>query len=70
MNCFFLVSTIVFGYYRLDKRQRIIDAHDLYMDPIIVESTGVWADAPGPAVAQLDLLGIDPMAAIHAACQF
>ncbi|CEP09281.1 hypothetical protein [Parasitella parasitica] len=61
------VSTVVFGYYRIDKRKRIIDTHDLYMDPIIVESTGIWADAPGPALAQLDFLNIDPMAAIHAA---
>ncbi|CAO0799241.1 unnamed protein product [Mucor circinelloides] len=61
------VSTVVFGYYRIDKRKRIIDAHDVYMDPIIVESTGVWADAPGPALEQLDFLNIDSMAAIHAA---
>jgi hypothetical protein len=40
------------------------------MDPINVESTGVWADVPGPALDRLNLLGIDPMAAIHAACQF
>jgi DEAD/DEAH box helicase domain-containing protein len=65
-----LVSTTVFGYYRLDKRKRIIDAHEVYMDPIIVESTGVWTDAPGPALTLLDSLDIDPMAAIHAACQY
>ncbi|KAF1797843.1 P-loop containing nucleoside triphosphate hydrolase protein [Mucor lusitanicus] len=61
------VSTVVFGYYRIDRRKRIIDTHDVYMDPIIVESTGVWADAPGAALKQLDFLNIDPMAAIHAA---
>lgn len=63
------ISTIVFGYYRIDKRKRIIDAHDVYMDPIVIESTGIWADAPGPALGQLDILNIDPMAAIHAACK-
>lgn len=63
------ISTVVFGYYRIDKRKRIIDAHDVYMDPIIIESTGVWADAPGPALKQLEILNIDPMAAIHAACK-
>lgn len=63
------VSTVVFGYYRIDKRKRIIDAHDVYMDPIIMESTGVWVDTPGPALEQLDFLNIDPMAAIHAACK-
>lgn len=63
------VKTIVFGYYRVDKRRRILDAHDVYMDPILVQSTGVWADAPGTALAELDQLDIDPMAAIHAACK-
>ena len=63
------ISTTVFGYYRIDKRRRIIDAHDVYMDPIILESTGVWADAPGSALERLDILNIDPMAAIHAACK-
>jgi DEAD/DEAH box helicase domain-containing protein len=63
------VTTIVFGYYRIDKRKRIIDAHDVYMDPIITNSAGLWADAPDTAVAKLRVLDIDPMAAIHAACK-
>ncbi len=66
---YILVSTVVFGYYRIDKRKRILDAHDVYMDPIIIQSTGLWADAPKNAIAELDRLGIDPMAAIHAACK-
>ncbi|KAI8991328.1 P-loop containing nucleoside triphosphate hydrolase protein [Mycotypha africana] len=61
------VSTVVFGYYRIDKRRRIMDTHEVYMDPILVESNGVWADAPAVALDKLDQLGIDPMAAIHAA---
>lgn len=63
------MSTVVFGYFRIDKRRRILDSHDVYMDPIIIHSTGLWADAPGAAVAKLSQLGEDPMAAIHAACK-
>ncbi|KAG1177604.1 hypothetical protein G6F70_005327 [Rhizopus microsporus] len=61
------VSTTVFGYYRIDKRNRIIDSHDVYMDPIITHSNGVWTDAPAAAIDQLKKLDIDPMAAVHAA---
>lgn len=60
---------MVFGYHRIDKRRRIIDTHDVYMDPIVTKSTGVWADVPKSALDQMDLLGIDPMAGIHAACK-
>ncbi|KAG2208134.1 hypothetical protein INT47_010496 [Mucor saturninus] len=61
------VTTVVFGYYRLDKKKRIMDAHDVYMDPIITHATGLWVDAPGTSVAKLQALDIDLMAAIHAA---
>lgn len=62
-----IVETVVFGYHKLDKRSRIIDTLELYMDPILRYSTGVWADVPSNALAKLDDLGIDHMAAIHAA---
>lgn len=65
----YIVSTTVFGYYRIDKRNRIIDSHDVYMDPIITHSNGVWTDAPAAAIDQLKKLDIDPMAAVHAACK-
>ncbi|KAI8372767.1 P-loop containing nucleoside triphosphate hydrolase protein [Radiomyces spectabilis] len=59
------VETVVFGYYKLDKRKRIIDSLDVYMDPLIRESTGIWTDVPRSALMQLEQLDIDPMAAIH-----
>jgi DEAD/DEAH box helicase domain-containing protein len=62
------VKTVVFGYYRLDRKGRIMDSHDVYMDPFIIHSTGVWVDVPGQAISRLESLDIDPMAAIHALC--
>ncbi|KAI9262495.1 P-loop containing nucleoside triphosphate hydrolase protein [Helicostylum pulchrum] len=61
------VTTVVFGYYRINSQKRILDAHDVYMDPIITQTTGLWADTPGTALVELAALSIDPMAAIHAA---
>lgn len=66
---FIIVSTTVFGYYRIDQRNRIMDSHEVYMDPIITFSNGIWADVPSAAVRQLKELDIDPMAAVHAACE-
>ncbi|KAI8087955.1 P-loop containing nucleoside triphosphate hydrolase protein [Gilbertella persicaria] len=61
------VSTVVYGYYRLDKRSRIIDTHEVYMDPIVIESEGVWVDIPSFVIDTLISFDIDPKAAIHAA---
>ncbi|KAF7728390.1 hypothetical protein EC973_006198 [Apophysomyces ossiformis] len=61
------VETVVFGYYRLDKRNRVIDACDLYMDPVIRQSTGMWTDIPTSALSRLEELDIDPMATVHSA---
>lgn len=60
---------MVFGYYRINSQKRILDEHDVYMDPIITQNTGLWADTPGATLVELDALDIDPMAAIHAACK-
>ncbi|KAI8375158.1 P-loop containing nucleoside triphosphate hydrolase protein [Blakeslea trispora] len=63
-----LVTTVVFGYHRLDKRGRIMDTHEIYMDPIVSEANGVWADVPRSVLGQLKDMDINPMAAIHSAC--
>lgn len=62
-----VVETVVFGYYRMDKRNRIIDSHDIYMDPIIRQSMGIWLDVPSVALKKIDELEIDRMASIHGA---
>ncbi|KAG2226825.1 hypothetical protein INT45_005790 [Circinella minor] len=61
------IETIVFGYYKIDKRNRIMDSLEVYMDPFIRESTGIWADVSSSALNRLDQLDIDKMASIHAA---
>ncbi|ORY97959.1 P-loop containing nucleoside triphosphate hydrolase protein [Syncephalastrum racemosum] len=60
------IETVVFGYYKMDKRNRIMDTVELYMDPILRESTGVWVDLPSRTLADLDAQEIDRMAAVHA----
>lgn len=62
----FVVETVVFGYYKMDKRNRIMDTIEVYMDPILRESTGLWVDLPSRTLAELDAHEIDRMAAVHA----
>ncbi|KAI8139448.1 P-loop containing nucleoside triphosphate hydrolase protein [Fennellomyces sp. T-0311] len=61
------IETVVFGYYKMDRRNRIIDSLEVYMDPILRESTGIWADVNSTALSKLEELDIDKMASIHAA---
>lgn len=67
LNIGFLVSTHVFGYYKLDKRNHILDAVDVYMDPIVRITNGIWVDVPRRALEELAELDIDVDASVHAA---
>ena len=62
-----IVSTHVFGYYKLDKRNQILDTVDVYMDPIIRTTNGVWVDVPANALRALGELELDMNASVHAA---
>ncbi|ORX48826.1 DEAD-domain-containing protein [Hesseltinella vesiculosa] len=59
-------ETVVFGYYKLDKRGRILDTYEINMDPILRKGTGLWIDLPSDCVRELETRDIDPMSAIHA----
>jgi DEAD/DEAH box helicase domain-containing protein len=67
LNYYHLVSTHVFGYYKLDKRNHILDAVDVYMDPIVRTKHGIWVDVPRKALDELAALDIDVNASVHAA---
>jgi DEAD/DEAH box helicase domain-containing protein len=61
------VSTHVYGYYKVDKRNHILDAVDVYMDPIVRNSNGLWIDVPISALKEMAELDINVAASIHAA---
>jgi len=64
------VSTHVFGYYKLDKRNHVLDAVDVYMDPIVRKSNGIWVDVPRKALEELAELDINVGASIHAVGEY
>ncbi|KLJ05396.1 DEAD/DEAH box helicase domain-containing protein [Blastomyces silverae] len=61
------IRTIVYGYFKLDKKGRILDAVALDNPPIEIMSKGMWLDVPKGALGILKSRNLNAAAAIHAA---
>lgn len=57
----------VFGYFKVDKRGRVLDAVQVDNPPIIRYSKGMWLDVPKAALSILEDRRLNSAAAIHAA---
>ncbi|KAG5951048.1 hypothetical protein E4U53_003872 [Claviceps sorghi] len=57
----------VFGYFKVDKRGRILDAIQVDNPPVIRYSKGMWLDVPKRALEILQDRRLNSAAAIHAA---
>lgn len=57
----------VFGFFKIDKKRRILDAVQVDNPPIIIFSKGMWLDVPKSAIEILDSRRLNIAAAIHAA---
>ncbi|KAI0872081.1 hypothetical protein GGS24DRAFT_503118 [Hypoxylon argillaceum] len=61
------ITQNVFGYFKVDKRQRILDAVQVDNPPIIRHSKGLWLDVPKRALEILVDRRFHVAGAIHAA---
>ncbi|KAL9015878.1 MAG: hypothetical protein Q9185_006749 [Variospora sp. 1 TL-2023] len=61
------VRQVVFGFFKVDRKRRILDAVHVDNPPIILHSKGLWLDVPKPALAILNSRRLNVAAAIHAA---
>ncbi|KAK6354514.1 hypothetical protein TWF696_003657 [Orbilia brochopaga] len=61
------IKTVVFGFFKIDRRNRILDACDVETPPIEIHSKGMWLDVPRLAFDILKLKKFNIAAAIHAA---
>lgn len=61
------ITQVVFGFFKLDKRRRILDAVEVDNPPIILHSKGMWLDVPKAALEILSSRRLNLAAAIHAA---
>lgn len=61
------VHAVVFGFFKLDQKRRILDAVAVDNPPIDIFSRGLWIDIPVYALDILKLKRMNVAAAIHAA---
>jgi DEAD/DEAH box helicase domain-containing protein len=60
------ITSIVFGYFKADRRGNILDTVDISTPPFVRFSTGFWIDVPRCALDILASKNIVAAAAIHA----
>ncbi|KAI9678297.1 MAG: hypothetical protein M1817_006242 [Caeruleum heppii] len=61
------IRAVVFGFFKLDRRRRILDAVEVDNPPIEIFSKGLWLDVPPRALEILKSKRLNLAAAIHAA---
>ena len=61
------IVQVVFGFFKVDKRRRILDAVEVDNPPITLNSKGMWLDVPKRALQILDSRRLNVAAGIHAA---
>ena len=61
------ITQVVFGYYKLDEKNRILDAIQVDNPPVIRYSKGTWLDVPRFALEILTARRLHVGGAIHAA---
>ncbi len=61
------IRATVFGFFKLDKKRRILDAVQVDNPPIEILSKGMWLDVPKSALELLNSRRLNVAGAIHAA---
>jgi|SRR5947207_4147551 len=61
------VTAVVFGYFKVDKRNNIIDAVDVDNPPVIINTRGMWLDVPLKALEIIGNKRYNIAGSIHAA---
>lgn len=61
------IRGVVFGFFKIDKNRRILDAVEVENPPIEILSKGMWLDVPKSALEILDGRRLNIAGAIHAA---
>ncbi|KAL4762026.1 uncharacterized protein BDW70DRAFT_149752 [Aspergillus foveolatus] len=61
------VHAVVYGFFKIDKRGRVLDAVAVDNPPITIMTKGMWLDVPKVALEILESRRLNIAAAIHAA---
>ncbi|GEM12534.1 DNA/RNA helicase, DEAD/DEAH boxtype [Rhodotorula toruloides] len=61
------ITAVVFGYFKVDRRNNILDTVDIHCPPFVRSSHGLWIEIPRAALEILLLKNFHPAGSIHAA---
>lgn len=61
------ITQVVFGYFKVDRRNRVLDAVQVNNPPVVRHSKGMWLDVPERALEILAARRLHVAGAIHAA---
>ena len=61
------IKQVVYGFFKVDKKRRILDAVQVDNPPIVIFSKGMWLDVPKSAIDILNSRRLNLAAGIHAA---
>lgn len=62
-----LTTITVFGFFKLDKNKKIIDAVEVHNPPVTIDSKGFWIDIPSKALQIISEKKLNAAGGIHAA---
>ena len=60
-------TIIVFGFFKIDKQGRILDAVETHNPPVVINSKGLWIDIPRRALELIQGKSLNIAGGIHAA---
>ncbi|QLQ80985.1 hypothetical protein HG537_0E03400 [Torulaspora globosa] len=61
------VTIIVFGFFKIDKYKRIIDAVETHNPPVVIDAKGLWIDIPRQALELCETKKLSLAGGIHSA---
>lgn len=61
------ICTIVFGYFKVNRRAEILEAVEVNTPPVLFKSKGFWIDIPNSVLEIIRDKHLSPAAGIHAA---
>ncbi|QPG74790.1 hypothetical protein FOA43_002124 [Brettanomyces nanus] len=60
-------TMIVFGYFKMGRRNQILDAVEVHNPPVKFKAKGLWIDIPDKALEYIHIKGLSAPGGIHAA---
>ncbi|ODV87901.1 hypothetical protein CANARDRAFT_26087 [[Candida] arabinofermentans NRRL YB-2248] len=60
-------TIVVFGFFKMDRKNKILDAVEVNNPPVIIKSKGLWIDIPRTALDLINLKDLNSAGGIHAA---